>query len=135
MFTKINNLFQINKNFLNLMAYRQKIISSNIANAETPNYRPLNINFKNEINNILHNKINKKKQIFLKKTSSNHLSLHHMNKFNIVPDYPIKTFFNKNVIDMNQERISFIENSLKYQSQISFLTYEIKNIMNTILGQ
>jgi len=133
MFDKINTLFQFSKIILNLTAYRQKIISSNIANADVPDYHPLDFNFKNEINN----QINKKKRLALLKTSINHLSPSGVNQsdFKIITKNSIKSYFNKNNINMNQERTAFIENSLKYQSQISFLNNEIKNIMNVIRGQ
>ncbi|CAL4322592.1 flagellar basal body rod protein FlgB [Buchnera aphidicola] len=137
MFDKINNLFENSKNFLNLAAYQQKIISSNIANSDTPNYHPLNIDLKKEINTILDNKIRKQQQISLLKTSTKHFSSNRKNKvaFNIFSKHYEKLNFKKNNLDINQERIKFIKNALQYQSQINFLTFEIKNITNTILGQ
>lgn len=133
MFNKINTLFQFNQNMLNLTAYRQKVISSNIANADVPNYHPLDIDFKDTINNT----IQKKKQLTLLKTSMNHLSSNNINQseFEIISKNSIKPRSNKNTIDINQERTEFIENALKYQSQISFFNNEIKNIMNAIRGQ
>lgn len=137
MFDKINNLFETSKDFLNLAAYQQKIISSNIANFDTPNYHPLKVNFKKEINTIIDNKIGKQKQISLLKTSIKHFASHKKNKlaFNIFSKNSENFNFKKDNLDINQERIEFIKNALQYQSQISFLTSEIKNVTNTILGQ
>lgn len=71
MFNKINKIFDFSQNALNLYAKRQEILSSNIANADTPGYKSIDINFKNELNKTLQRK---NKNILLNKTSLHHLS-------------------------------------------------------------
>lgn len=41
------------ENILNICSYRQKILASNIANADTPNYKSKDIDFKSELKRIL----------------------------------------------------------------------------------
>ncbi|HMI76757.1 MAG TPA: flagellar basal body rod protein FlgB [Buchnera sp. (in: enterobacteria)] len=132
MFDQINTMFQFSKNALNIIAYRQKIFASNIANIDTPNYQRLNINFKNQLNTIM--RYNNNQQLNLLNTSNKHL-------YPVIENIPIdntmnnhKLFNNKNNIDINKERMNFIKNSLKYQIQMTFLNNEIKNIMTVIKG-
>ena len=41
----IDNLLQFHKNALNLRAFRQQLLASNIANADTPGYKARDIDF------------------------------------------------------------------------------------------
>ena len=133
MFDQINTMFQFSKNALNLIAYKQQIISANIANSDTPNYQRLNFNFKHQFNQIMYHSNNQK--LHLLNTSNKHLNPLIDN--NIPIDITVKNhkvFNKKNNVDINKERMSFIKNSLKYQTQMTFLNNEIKNIMNVIQG-
>jgi len=134
MFDQINNMFQFSKNALNILAYRQKIISANIANADTPHYQALNVDFKNKFNQMVNQN---KHRLHLLNTSNKHLhSLitdTQLNKDTENQTVFIDEYSNNNV-DINQERINFIDNSLKYQAQMAFLNNEIKNIMTVIQG-
>ncbi|CAL4323409.1 flagellar basal body rod protein FlgB [Buchnera aphidicola] len=133
MFSKINKMLDFNKKILNLYAKRQEILSSNIANSDTPNYKSRDINFKDEINKIIkknHSMIN------LKKTSLHHLSPkkddYSILQLNFIKDTKVKS--NGNTVNMNRERIEFIKNMLKYEENIVFIKNEIKNIMHVLKG-
>ena len=54
---------------LNFRGERQKVISGNIANINTPNYKTKELVFENELNNI-----NKTKMLEMNRTSLGHLS-------------------------------------------------------------
>ncbi|BAK74271.1 MAG: flagellar basal body rod protein FlgB [Arcobacter sp.] len=56
-------------NQLNFRGERQKVISSNIANINTPNYKTKDLVFQDELNNALFNN-----SLQLKQTNSKHLS-------------------------------------------------------------
>ena len=53
MFSKINQIFDFHQKSLNLYAKRQEILASNIANADTPGYKSVDINYTNELNKII----------------------------------------------------------------------------------
>jgi flagellar basal-body rod protein FlgB len=61
---------------LNFRGEKQKVISSNIANLDTPDYKTKDLKFQNELE-----KSNSEAQLRLLKTHSNHLPL--INKLNI----------------------------------------------------
>lgn len=123
MFKELSAEFELSKNILDLRSYQEELISSNIANSETPNYKSKTINFSYELKKIIKNH-----QMFLKKTSKKHL-------IPINKNYNYFTYvnhknpsFNGNTVNMNYERIDFLDNSLKYQADITFLNNKIKNI-------
>ena len=49
MVSKLDEYFSLNQAALNLRAQRQQIIASNIANADTPNYKARDIDFSNAL--------------------------------------------------------------------------------------
>ncbi|BAB13042.1 flagellar basal-body rod protein flgB [Buchnera aphidicola str. APS (Acyrthosiphon pisum)] len=115
------------------MFSRQEILSANIANADTPGYKSIDFNFKNELNKTLYKN---KKTIFLKKTSPNHLNEKHKNLF-LLKTIPVLTNQIKqdgNTVNMDRERIEFLNNSIKYQSSLVFIKNEIKNMMYVLKG-
>jgi flagellar basal-body rod protein FlgB len=133
MFNKINKIFDFSQNALNLYAKRQEILSSNIANADTPGYKSIDINFKNELNKTLQRK---NKNILLNKTSLHHLSAKN-NYFVSLKSIPVDTSQIKpdgNTVNMDRERIAFIDNSLRYQSSLVFIKNQMKNIINVLQG-
>ncbi|QFQ32162.1 flagellar basal body rod protein FlgB [Buchnera aphidicola] len=138
MFEKINNMFNLNQNLLNLYATRSEILSSNIANSETPKYQAMDINFKDAFEKILKEKKNHSLKITLKKTSEKHLTQKlKRNSVSLFSVKPIKTKnikINGNTVDMNRERVEFLKNTLKYEENLTFIKNEIRNIMHVLKG-
>ncbi|CAL4326396.1 flagellar basal body rod protein FlgB [Buchnera aphidicola] len=136
MFNNINKVFNFGQQALNLYAQRQEILASNIANADTPGYQSKDMNFEKELNKILKNRDIKNKYIILKKTSPNHLNA----RYNNIISLEIKPVINNeikpdgNSVNMDRERIEFVNNSLKYQSSLTFIKNEIKNMKHVIQG-
>ncbi|MFX7878589.1 flagellar basal body rod protein FlgB, partial [Acinetobacter baumannii] len=45
MVSKLDDYFRFNEMALNLRSQRQQVLASNIANADTPNYKARDVNF------------------------------------------------------------------------------------------
>ncbi|ANZ22543.1 flagellar biosynthesis protein FlgB [Buchnera aphidicola (Diuraphis noxia)] len=134
MFNKIHQIFDFNQKSLNLYAKRQEILASNIANSDTPGYKSVDINFFNEFNKIKN--YSKHTNIALSKTSPNHLNA---KKDNFFSPHILSILTNQikpdgNTVDMDRERIEFLNNSLKYESNLAFMKNDIKNIMYILQG-
>ncbi|AEO08685.1 flagellar basal-body rod protein FlgB [Buchnera aphidicola str. Ak (Acyrthosiphon kondoi)] len=136
MFDKINQMFNFSQQVLNLYAKRQEILSTNIANADTPGYKSVDIDFKDEMSKILNKKKEKHASIFLKKTSPRHLNAKYEDSFFLrtIPVITNQIKQDGNTVNMDRERIEFINNSLKYQSSLAFMKNEIKNMMYVLKG-
>ncbi|AYN24732.1 flagellar basal body rod protein FlgB [Buchnera aphidicola] len=133
MFNKINKMFDFNQKILNFYSKREEILSSNIANADTPNYKAMDISFKDEIEKIIKKN---NSAIPLKKTSLYHLNpkKNDFFMFEVKPIVKKEIKSNGNTVDMNRERIEFIKNTLKYEENLVFIKNEIKNIMHVLKG-
>ncbi|AAO27032.1 flagellar basal-body rod protein Flgb [Buchnera aphidicola str. Bp (Baizongia pistaciae)] len=136
MLDKINNDFNINKILLNLHAYRQEILASNIANANTPGHKSSDINFSKTFGKLFSNALQGKKNN-LTTTSNKHIS----NNDNVeLSNYDEQTVKNNsyvsknNAINIDVDRINFVHNGLKYNADVVFINNKFKNIMNVLKG-
>ena len=116
-------------NSLSLRAKRNEILASNIANAATPNYKARDIDFDTEIKKY-------QKNGPIQVTHGEHLSMKR-------PVAPGKVLFRENVnpsldgntVELGVEQLQFAENSMRYQSTLSFLSGKINTLMSAIKGE
>jgi len=116
-------------NSLSLRAKRNEILASNIANAATPNYKARDIDFDTEIKKY-------QKNGPIQVTHGEHLSIKR-------PVAPGKVLFRENVnpsldgntVELAVEQLQFAENSMRYQSTLSFLSGKINTLMSAIKGE
>ena len=114
---------------LSLRAKRNEILASNIANAATPNYKARDIDFDTEIKKY-------QKNGPIQVTHGEHLSVKR-------PVAPGKVLFRENVnpsldgntVELAIEQLQFAENSMRYQSTLSFLSGKINTLMSAIEGE
>ena len=114
---------------LSLRAKRNEILASNIANAATPYYKARDIDFETEIKKF-------QKDGPIKATHEEHISIKK-------PAAPGKVQFRKNVnpsldgntVELAVEQLQFAENSMRYQSTLSFLGGKINTLMLAIKGE
>ena len=114
---------------LSLRAKRNEILASNIANAATPNYKARDIDFETEIKKY-------QKEGPIKVTNEEHISIQK-------PVAPGKVQFRQNInpsldgntVELAVEQLQFAENSMRYQSTLSFLGGKINTLMSAIKGE
>ena len=114
---------------LSLRARRNEILASNIANAATPHYKARDINFETEIKKY-------QKDGPISSTHDQHISVKR-------PVAPGKVQFRKNVnpsldgntVELAVEQLEFAQNSMRYQSTLSFLGGKINTLMSAIKGE
>ena len=114
---------------LSLRAKRNEILASNIANAATPNYKARDIDFETEIK-----KYQSKGPINV--TDDQHIPV-------MRPASAGKVQFRKNInpsldgntVELAIEQLQFAENSMKYQSTLSFLSGKVNTLMSAIKGE
>jgi flagellar basal-body rod protein FlgB len=112
---------------------RAELLTSNIANADTPGYKAKDIDFKSVLNQINDGAI----------ASGQLHSTHwgHQENFNGSenPEIMYRTPFQKsldgNTVDGEFEYISFAENSLRYLSSLRFLSGKIQSLQLAIKGE
>jgi flagellar basal-body rod protein FlgB len=145
MFANLTTTLDFHAKALVLRAERQKVIASNIANADTPGYSGRDINFKEAMaaatgNTSLNlrpmppsagasSSITNKRHIPIQaSTTSLDASL---------LDYTVQTqpSMDGNSVDMDRERASFVDNSVRYEATLRFINGSSRTILSAIQGQ
>lgn len=134
MINKLDDAFRFQQEALSLLSRRQEVLASNIANADTPGYMARDIDFSQQLKNTLANQSMAKSPVSLSLTSNRHIEgqgkvFDDASLLYRIPDQPSA---DGNTVDMDRERISFADNSVKYQSSLTFLGADIKKMMSVL---
>jgi flagellar basal-body rod protein FlgB len=105
---------------LDLRTARHKIVSTNIANSETPNYQSMDIPFQK----VLERSVHHDSTLQLKKTHSSHLSEGFENT--------IEVEFSKGGVNIDQEMANLAENNLMFQAGVQALVKKLEALKATI---
>jgi flagellar basal-body rod protein FlgB len=123
--------FGIHPQGLQVRAKRAEVITSNIANADTPGYKAKGMDFQNALAQA-----SKKQQTGMTRTNDKHFDVRMELNNGVgfrVPDQPDTG--DGNTVDVQTERNLFLENSMQYQAGIQFLNGKIKGLKKAITGQ
>ena len=133
MFDKLDNWVNFHSQALNVRETRQNILAANIANGDTPNYQARDIDFKAELTKAIKNQGNVN-NIALHTTSNHHIqiSMPMPTNQNLLYRIPYQASADGNTVEMDQERTAFIDNSIHYQSNLTFLSEQFKNVMSVL---
>lgn len=134
MFDKLDNEFRFQQQALSLLSRRQDILASNIANADTPGYQARDIDFSQQLKNAMSQDTQSNNSLTLSLTSGKHIPgaapvMQDQQLLYRIPDQPSA---DGNTVDMDRERVNFADNNVKYQSSLTLLGSQIKNMMSVI---
>ena len=149
MFANLSNSLDFQAKGLVLRSERQRILASNIANADTPGYAGRDINFKGAMEKATSGGNGKDLQLAtpqsalsnVNKTHPRHLAIANriemseINKSDL--DYTIQTqpSMDRNSVDLDRERATFVDNTIRYEATLRFLTGSTKTLISAITGQ
>lgn len=122
--------FKNEANALNISEYRAKMVAKNIANSNTPDYKARDINFAEVMNHT-------RKNTALVNTDVGHISPSSPLEGSARSYYrvPMQNKSNGNTVDEDIERKNFVENTLRYQSSLSFLQQKATLLIKAIKGE
>ena len=126
----LEKAFGIHAQGMVLRAKRAEIIASNIANADTPNYKARGMDFQKAMEQA-----QQKQQAGMTKTHEKHMDVRTELNNDVdfrVPDQPDTG--DGNTVDVQVERNLYLKNSLEYQASVQFLNGRIKGLKKAITG-
>jgi flagellar basal-body rod protein FlgB len=120
---------------LNLQAQRAKVLASNIANADTPNYQARDFDFSLALQQAT--QAASQDAGAPARTHPAHLSVGGAGAPTPVLQYrqPSQPSLDGNTVDLDTERAVFAENSVRYEASLRFLNAQIKTMLTAINGQ
>lgn len=126
MINRIDQELSFSQTALNLRAYRQELLASNIANADTPNYKARDIDFKTALNGALGK--TQSSALPLSRTAEGHLSAVAANSFGAALQYRSaqQPSVDGNTVSMDVERAAFAENAIQMEATLAFVNSRFK---------
>lgn len=121
---------------LKLSAQRNEVLATNLANADTPNYKARDVDFKSALANaatagslkMSATGTNNAQHIALTQAagSSNAQTLYRV---------PLAPSLDGNTVDAQVEQANFAQNAVRYQASLSFLNAKFRSLVTAITGQ
>ena len=132
MFNSIDKAFAFNERALAVRGYRQQVLASNIANADTPNYKAMDVNFASALQQA-RSAIG---SVGMTRTAAGHLDAKGAGLAGVRPLYrsAVQPSIDGNTVDSNIEQAQFSENALQYMSTLQFINGDIRDMMLALKG-
>ncbi|MBB4866160.1 flagellar basal-body rod protein FlgB [Pseudomonas nitritireducens] len=125
----------IHQQALSFRSQRAEVLASNLANADTPNYKARDLDFAS----VLAAQSDKVKNGTFSTTLTN---AHHIAADGVsfgdeslkyrIPNQPS---VDQNTVDEQIEQANYAENSVKFQASFTFLNSKFKGLMNALRGE
>ena len=124
------NPFSNHERALNLRALRTEILSSNIANADTPNYKARDIDFATAYRQAGDNRLG------LRTTRAAHLPGTTANGLGADVKYrvPVQSSLDGNTVEADVEQAQFAANTVRYRASLAFLSSQVTGLRYAIKG-
>lgn len=115
---------------LKFRAHRNELLASNIANADTPNYKARDLSFRDALNNV------REDSLKLTQTSDLHKSAWGQTSegFKSMYRVPHQPTLDGNTVEMDVEQAEFAENALQYRATLAFLDGKIRSLRYALKG-
>ncbi len=130
----LDKLLNLQQSALRVREARQELIASNIANADTPNYKARDINFSAALQQVSQARLGQQGPLTLATTSGAHQQV----KGNSATGAAIQ-FRNDqqgsidgNDVDTDKERMQFADNGVRYEATVTLVTAQIHNMLAVI---
>ena len=129
----LDKVFQFHQDALNLRAFRQQLLASNIANADTPGYKARDIDFAGALREATAGR--SVSVATLRTSSEKHLAgTSAQDPAAVLYRSAQQPSVDGNTVDMDVERNRFAENAVHYDANITFLNHQIKLLLAALQG-
>ena len=124
-----NNIFGLSERALQLCEDRAVLITNNLVNSSTPNFKARDISFQDALREA-------QGPGNLDRTNSNHLNVQEQaHGSQLLYRIPMQSSLDGNTVDDEIERKNFLENAVRYQVNLSFIQNKTDQLMKAIKGE
>lgn len=132
---RIDALLQVKHMALNARAYRQELLASNIANADTPHFKARDIDFKGALEGALAGRT--EGSLSMARTSSRHLGNESGQPMGAAVKYrtEFQPSVDGNTVNMDVERAAFAENAVQMEAMLTFIRSDLSTLQTAMSSQ
>ncbi len=125
----LNSVFGVHEPALQARARRLEVLAQNIANADTPNYKARDLDFKATLREVGSNSTD------MRATQATHFAVGQ----EIPPDdllyrVPFNTAFDGNTVEMSVEQAQYGKAAADYQATLNFLENRVSGLRKALRG-
>ena len=136
MLNRLTDALDFQAQALNLRSERQRLIASNIAHADTPGYVARDMNFAQALQAATGGNAS---AVTMAASRPGHIAgnLTSAGASFSTLNYATtsQTNLDRNTVDMDRERASFADNTVKYEATLRFVGAQVKTTLSAITGQ
>ncbi|MBI4292035.1 MAG: flagellar basal body rod protein FlgB [Betaproteobacteria bacterium] len=137
MIGKLDETLAFQANALKLRGYRQQLLASNLANADTPNYKAVDFNFAESMKAAAGAQSGKSAPAPLQITAPAHLRGIASAPAEVRVQYrgALQASIDGNSVDLDTERAHFADNAVRYEAAVRFLNGQIRDLTTAMKGE
>lgn len=126
--------FAIHGQGMLIRSKRAEILANNMANADTPNFKARDIDFKQMMREVQQNTESSR----IKTTNPKHINIGSgfgdINS-DLLYRNPLHASIDGNTVDSQMEKSQFVQNAIQYQTSLRFMSGKIKSLTTAIKGE
>jgi len=140
MLNRLTDSLDFQAQALSLRSERQRLIASNIANADTPGYVARELNFAQALKEATGTAapaavLNTSQAGHIGGGAGGTVASNRSAEANLLYAAPSQTNLDRNTVDMDRERASFADNTVKYEATLRFISQNVRTTLSAITGQ
>lgn len=134
MVISLDNVFGIHTQALSLYGQRSTVLAANMANADTPNFKARDIDFKSILSRAAEKNADSTK---MAATRAGHFGM--TSNDGIVAErlyrQPDQPSLDGNTVEVQKEQAAFADNSMRYMATLRFITGRVQGMMTALRGE
>lgn len=135
MLNRLTDTLNFHGQALSLRSERQRLLASNIANADTPGYVARDMNFAQALREATGASTNGAAALATSKAGHLPGNAGARGEANLLYANVSQTNLDRNTVDMDRERANFADNSVKYEATLRFINGNVRTMLEAIKGQ
>lgn len=135
MLNRLTDTLNFHGQALSLRSERQRLLASNIANADTPGYVARDMNFAQALREATGASQNGAAALATSKAGHLSGNAGARGEANLLYANASQTNLDRNTVDMDRERANFADNSVKYEATLRFINGNVRTMLEAIKGQ
>jgi flagellar basal-body rod protein FlgB len=134
MVNRLTSTLDFQAQALTLRSERQRLLASNIANADTPGYVARDIDFAQALRQATGQQAVAGQ---MAATQAGHIqpTAGAREQANLQYAMASQTSLDRNTVDMDRERANFADNAVKYEATLRFINHDVRMMLDAIKGQ
>jgi flagellar basal-body rod protein FlgB len=131
MLDKLDATMRFHQEALRLRTQRQEVLSSNIANADTPQFKARDMDFQAALTSAVERS---GMSTSMAQTSARHIAggSRAGGATDLLYRQPIQSSMDGNTVEMDVERVNFADNALRYEANLTVLGGKIKSMLAAV---